>query len=104
MTQNDKDTETVGSEDLQKFEMLLDKLIKENKIDKLMLLKKLKLDLHSGGSNAILDEGDGSQFNDVLLDEHILEDNDSQEDDTNIALEAPHHQSSNNNNLYKFRN
>jgi hypothetical protein len=56
----ERDIDTTSSEELQKFEYLLEKLMKENKIDKSMLLKKLKVDLNSGGSNAILDEGEGS--------------------------------------------
>jgi hypothetical protein len=59
-----------------------------------------------------LKEIDSSQFNDALLDEQILGVEDSQEDireegtdaeDQQIAMEAQH-QSSNTNNLYKFRN
>jgi hypothetical protein len=43
------------------------KLIAENKIDKLDLLKKLR-----DGEKGMLEDIADSQFNDVLLDEHIL--------------------------------
>ena len=109
---------------MQKFEMLFEKLIKENKLDKNFLIKKLKqsTDLPQqlpssqqvlsipARSTTILEEIDSSQFNDVLLDEQILlGGNDSScndcDDDQQIAIEAPHHQStSNENNFYKFRN
>ena len=49
--------------------MLFDKLIKENKIDKTLLLKKLQMRDDRpimGGGNEILDEG---EINDALLDE-----------------------------------
>jgi hypothetical protein len=73
---------------VQKFERLLDKLIKEGKLDKLDLFRKLGL--KSGGSdgtatallmansvqssqpkhtNNILEENEQSQSNDMLLDE-----------------------------------
>ena len=59
-------------DDVKKFENLLDKLIRENKIDRNLLLKKLQLKDDRpimGGGNEILDEG---EINDVLLDEQIL--------------------------------
>lgn len=51
-----------------KFERLLDKLIKENKIDKLDLFKRL-----NGNSTNILEEHESQQSNDMLLDEQIME-------------------------------
>jgi CRISPR/Cas system CMR-associated protein Cmr1 (group 7 of RAMP superfamily) len=49
-------------DDLKRFEELFEKLVKENKIDKNLLLKKLKI-------VSVLEEGGESQFNDMLLDE-----------------------------------
>ena len=71
--------------------------MKENKIDKIDMLRKLKKIQDKPG---ILEEIDSSQFNDMLLDEHILAEESLDEDQ--IAMEA-HHQSSNTNNLYKLR-
>lgn len=42
--------------------------MKENKIDKIELLKKLKI-IQEGANNQMLEEGESSQFNDLLLDE-----------------------------------
>ena len=56
---------------------LFEKLVKENKIDRSELLRRLKL--NKSISNNVLEEGE-SQFNDVLLDEHIL-DEDSIDDE-----------------------
>eukprot|EP00347_Sterkiella_histriomuscorum_P010654 403375442 len=91
------------SDDLKKFEELFEKLMKENKIDKSDLLRKLKQsqDKQTTGTNQMLEEGESSQFNDLLLDEHILAEESI--DEENIAIEAKH-QNSNSNNLYKFRN
>lgn len=47
-----------------KFEKLFEKLVKENRIDKSGILRKLKNIDHT-----ILEEGEGSQFNDDLLNE-----------------------------------
>lgn len=99
-----------NEDDLTKFEQLFEKLIKENKLDKQQLIKKLKqsFELQQNqattiqGSNAILEEIENSQFNDVLLDEQILADDSQCDDDQQIATEAPHHQSQNTNNFYKF--
>ena len=77
---------------MQKFEKLLDKLIKDGKLDKLDLFRKLGL--RSGGSdghgvsnqliansvqssqpkasNNILDDREMSHSNDMVLDEHIM--------------------------------
>lgn len=52
------------------FEDLFDKMVRENKIDKLELIKKLGLE--KSVSHNLLEEGE-SQFNDMLLDEHILD-------------------------------
>ncbi len=105
---------------MQKFEKLLDKLIKEGKLDKLEIFRKLGLkseavtsSLNIGSSHTqkrsgnILEERESSQSNDVLLDEHIMADEDSQIDDNvidedHVASEASRKTASNN--LYKFRN
>ena len=78
-------------------------MVKDNKIDKNLILSKLRQSMEGGNTNkrqnnAILKEIDSSQFNDALLDEQILGD-DSQEDireegtdaeDQQIAMEAQH--------------
>ena len=93
-------------------------MVQDKKIDKNLFMAQLKSSLEnesdkkSSTNNAILKEIDNGQFNDALLDEQILGEDDSQEEgmddeadveDQQIAIEA-HHQSSNTNNLYKFRN
>lgn len=78
---------------MQKFEKLLDKLIKEGKLDKVDLFRKLGLKSGGGSDSAglsnqliansvqssqpktshnILDDREMSQSNDMLLDEHIM--------------------------------
>ena len=52
---------------MQQFEKLLEKLLKENKIDKNFLIQKFGAKSESKGG--ILDE---TEFNDALLDEQIL--------------------------------
>jgi hypothetical protein len=61
-----------------KFEDLFDKLVRDNKLDKFDMMKKLRLD--KSVSHNLLEEGE-SQFNDLLLDEHILDGEDSIEDE-----------------------
>lgn len=56
-------------DDLKRFEELFNKLIKENKLDKNDLLRKLKASSAGTNNNAMLEEGDSSQYNDMLLDE-----------------------------------
>ena len=105
---------------MQMFERLLEKLIRENKIDKLDILKKIQSKdctpqqligsvierSNSGKTNPnVLEERESNQSNDVLLDEHIMAEDDSQDqvdDEDHIAMEARHQTASNN--LYKFRN
>lgn len=68
------------------------------------LLKKLKhsQDRSNGTTNnQMLEEGESSQFNDLLLDEQILAEESI--DEEQIAIEAKH-QNSNSTNMYKFRN
>jgi hypothetical protein len=96
-TQNEKLRKFRGSQYWEQVSMLFEKLVKENKIDRVELLKKLKLD---NPSNNMLEEGE-SQFNDILLDEQILDDESIE--DEQIASEAKH-QNSIGNNQYKFRN
>lgn len=72
-------------DDIQRFEMLLDKLMRENKLDKNMLYQRLKVTAGGEGVGAgrnrhILEEGEEGQMQDMLLDEHILGD-DSIEDE-----------------------
>ena len=86
---------------MQKFEKLLDKLIKEGKLDKVDLFRKLGL--KSGGSDGgaaashlmansvqssqpktttnILEEREMSQSNDALLDEQIMGEDESQHEE-----------------------
>jgi hypothetical protein len=67
-------------DELKKFEELFEKLIRENKIDKFELLKKLRTNQDKSLShNNMLEEGE-SQFNDLLLDEHILGEESIEED------------------------
>lgn len=94
-----------GEDDLQKFERLLDKLIKENKIDRLDLLRKFQAASSSEGGKLVLEERESSNLSqDMLLDEHIMAEEDSQliEDDDHIASEAQHQAVAQG--LYKFRN
>lgn len=67
--------------------------MKENKLDKNQMLKKLQ-QKQDGGVNVILDE---AEFNDVLLDEQILQDDESQdaEPEENIIASESHHNNSN---------
>jgi len=80
-------------DDMARFEMLLDKLIKEGKIDKLEVLRKLQ------------DKSDRDSMlsHDNLLDEHIMNEQDSQhvDDEEHIPIEL---QAKSANNLYKFKN
>jgi hypothetical protein len=86
MYQKGHSSQWMNMDDNQKFEAVLDKVVREKKLDKNMILSKLKqsfdLPKHNNGgvSNKILKEIDNSQFNDVLLDEQILGVDDSQED------------------------
>ncbi len=101
---------------MQKFEKLLDKLIKEGKLDKVDLFRKLGLksggndgvgassqlianSVHSSqpkglNNNNILEERESSQSNDMLLDEQIMGEEESLDedriitDDDHVASEA----------------
>jgi hypothetical protein len=88
---------------LQKFERLLDKLIRENKIDKVDILRKLQRqaagkDALSSNTGNILEERQSYHSNDILLDEQIMaaddEEMDSQggdpvaTDEEHIGMEA----------------
>lgn len=87
------------------FEKLLDKLIKEGKIDKLELFRKLGMRSTEGDTalvhnsiqskhNNILEEHGQNQSNDMLLDEQIMGEDESQDedhiitDDDHVASEA----------------
>ncbi len=52
-----------------KFERLLDKLIRENKIDKLDLFKRLQGGNQGAGGGNILEERESYHSNDALMDE-----------------------------------
>lgn len=82
--------------------------MKEKKIDKIELLKKIRLHQDGGKSSINVIEDGESQFNDVLLDENIIAAVDEDEDDITseeqIANEAQHANiPAHNNNMYKFR-
>lgn len=55
--------------------------MRENRIDKAELLRRLRRD-----PRGVLEEGDSSQFNDLLLDEQIMAEESI--DDEQIAVEA----------------
>lgn len=87
---------------MTRFEQLLDKLMKENKIDKLELMRKIG---QQPGEKNLLEERDSSQQSqDILLDEQIMNEQDSQlvDDEEHIPIEVQNQAT--NNNLYKFRN
>jgi hypothetical protein len=66
----------VEEDDVEKFERLLEKLIKENKIDRLEILKKLASS-SAKESKDILEERDSQISQDMLLDDHIMNEQDS---------------------------
>lgn len=63
-------------DEVEKFERLLEKLIKENKIDRLEILKKLASS-SAKESKDILEERDSQISQDMLLDDHIMNEQDS---------------------------
>jgi hypothetical protein len=81
-------------DDLTKFEKLFDKLIRDGKIDKHDLLKKLGNSSASHNvdkSSILMEERESSASNDMLLDEGIMAEDDSQmiiDEDEHIASEA----------------
>jgi hypothetical protein len=66
----------VEEDEVEKFERLLEKLIKENKIDRLEILKKLASS-SAKESKDILEERDSQISQDMLLDDHIMNEQDS---------------------------
>ena len=62
---------------MAKFEKLLDKLIKEKKIDKLDIMRRLGEPSVVMMKNQVLEEKDSSLSNDLLLDDQIMNEEDS---------------------------